>query len=143
MYTFIIYMVTTFKHFVLLAIGSNFQQELNMQKAVELLLKAVPEIVFSRWVWTEPIGVESPPFLNCLAYGQCSDDLLMVTNTFKTIEVLLGSTKEARLRGEVAIDIDLLQWDFQKVRPVDWERPYVKMLWKELKNVGNIPLGYF
>lgn len=143
MYTFIIYMVTIFKHFVLLAIGSNFQQELNMQKAVELLLKAVPEIVFSRWVWTEPIGVESPPFLNCLAYGQCSDDLLMVTNTFKTIEVLLGSTKEARLRGEVAIDIDLLQWDFQKVRPADWERPYVKMLWKELKNVGNIPLGYF
>lgn len=143
MYTFIIYMVTTFKHFVLLAIGSNFQQELNMQKAVELLLKAVPEIVFSRWVWTEPIGVESPPFLNCLAYGQCSDDLLMVTNTFKTIEVLLGSTKEARLRGEVAIDIDLLQWDFQKVRPADWERPYVEMLWKELKNVGNIPLGYF
>lgn len=143
MYTFIIYMVTIFKHFVLLAIGSNFQQELNMQKAVELLLKAVSEIVFSRWVWTEPIGIESPPFLNCLAYGQCSDDLLMVTNTFKTIEVLLGSTKEARLRGEVAIDIDLLQWDSQKMRPADWERPYVKMLWKELKNVGNIPLGYF
>ena len=69
--------------------------------------------------------------------------LMMVTNTFKTIEALLGSTKEARLRGEVAIDIDLLQWDSQKMRPADWERPYVEMLWKELKNVGNIPLSYF
>ena len=143
MYTFIIYMVTTFKHFVLLGIGSNLHQELNMQKAVELLLKAVPKIVFSRWVWTEPIGIESPPFLNCLAYGQCSADLMTITNTFKNIEALLGSTKGARLKGEVAIDIDLLQWDSQKMRPADWERPYVKMLWQELKNVGNIPSGSF
>jgi len=143
LYTFIIYMVTTFKHFFLLGIGSNLHQELNMQKAVELLLKAVSKIVFSRWVWTEPIGIESPPFLNCLAYGQCSADLMTITNTFKTIETSLGSTKEARLKGEVAIDIDLLQWDFQKMRPADWERPYVKMLWQELKNVGNIPSGSF
>ena len=125
------YMVTTFKHFVLLAIGSNFQQELNMQKAVELLLKAIPKIVFSRWMLTEPIGIE------------CSADLMTITNTFKTIETSLGSTKEDRLKGEVAIDIDLLQWDFQKMRPADWERPYVKMLWQELKNVGNIPSGSF
>ena len=44
----------------------------------------------------------------------------------KKIEKILGRTQEDKKRGIIAIDIDLLQWNHQVLKPDDLQREYIQ-----------------
>jgi hypothetical protein len=44
----------------------------------------------------------------------------------------MGDTRQKREGGCITIDLDLLKLDMEKQHPMDWERPYIKMLMKEM-----------
>jgi len=84
----------------------------------------MPDIEFSHVLWTEPIGIRSPRFLNCLARGSSELSCGDLSRRLKEIECQMGSSSEEHRHGRVAIDIDLLQFDSERLRPADWQRPY-------------------
>ena len=50
----------------IIALGSNSNQEENIFKAQTLLKQRFEGVKFSDTQWTEPIGIKSDKFLNCI-----------------------------------------------------------------------------
>ena len=105
-----------------MALGSNHNPLQNISHAEVILKQLFPDITFSKRLWTNPIGMTSPQFLNTLAI--CST---------KHIELLCGDTQSQRKEKIVAMDIDILKYGSQKLHENDWNRPYIQQLLKEMK----------
>lgn len=121
------------KNKTILALGSNVSQEANMLKAkgmIERLLDG--DVVFSEYMWTNPIGVDSDKFLNCLAIAHTDMDVAQFDMALKDIEHNLGSSKAEHQKGIVRIDIDVLLFGGQRYHEADWGRDYVKKMMAEL-----------
>ncbi len=120
------------RHDVLLSLGSNLLPEANMAQAQRRLRVLMPDIEFSHVLWTEPIGIRSPRFLNCLARGSSELSCVDLSRRLKEMECQMGSSSEEHRHGRVVIDIDLLQFDSERLRPADWQRPYIARLLVDL-----------
>lgn len=119
-------------HSVILCLGSNADQEANIQQAQQLLRNEYASIDFTPSIWTEPVGVVSPPYLNCLATMSIKDSLSCLHNKTKAIERLMHSSREERKDNIVRIDIDILSFDHKHYHEDDWSRDYVKRLIQDL-----------
>ena len=115
---------------IILALGSNNLQENNIAGAQEQLRMLLPDIVFTRYMWTTPIGIVSDRFLNCMAKATTTLSLTQLRKEIKTIEQSLGNKDHST--GIVNIDIDLLQYGNRKFKENDWEREYVRLLISEI-----------
>lgn len=118
--------------FFLLCLGSNENQEYHVKHAKTLLHENFDNLLFSKELLNKPIGIQSPDFLNTLACGYTTLTEDELVGKIKEIEHQLLSTKEEHRRGLVRIDIDLLQYGDKRLRPDDWERPYVRELLNDL-----------
>lgn len=119
-------------HSVILCLGSNANQEANIQQAQQLLRNEYASIDFTPSIWTEPVGVVSPPYLNCLATMSIKDSLSCLHDKTKAIERLMHSSREERKDNIVRIDIDILSFDHKHYHEDDWSRDYVKRLIQDL-----------
>lgn len=119
-------------HSVILCLGSNTDQETNIQRAQQLLRNEYASIIFTPSTWTEPVGVVSPPYLNCLATMTIEDSLSCLHDKTKAIERLMHSSQEERKDNIVRIDIDILSFDHKHYHEDDWTRDYVKRLIQSL-----------
>lgn len=119
-------------HSVILCLGSNADQEANIQQAQQLLRNEYASIDFTPSIWTEPVGVDSPPYLNCLATMSIKDSLSCLHDKTKAIERLMHSSREERKDNIVRIDIDILSFDHKHYHEDDWSRDYVKRLIQDL-----------
>ena len=119
-------------HSVILCLGSNADQEANIQQAQQLLRNEYASIDFTPSIWTEPVGVVSPPYLNCLATMSIKDSLSCLHDKTKAIERLMHSSREERKDNIVRIDIDILSFDHKYYHEDDWSRDYVKRLIQDL-----------
>jgi len=119
-------------HSVILCLGSNADQEANIQQAQQLLRNEYASIDFTPSIWTEPVGVVSPPYLNCLATMSIKDSLSCLHDKTKAIERLMHSSRKERKDNIVRIDIDILSFDHKHYHEDDWSRDYVKRLIQDL-----------
>jgi 2-amino-4-hydroxy-6-hydroxymethyldihydropteridine diphosphokinase len=118
---------------LIIALGSNIHQEQNMRKAIDLLQEYFSgKMVFSRMMWTDPIGVESDKFLNCLAKVSTTMSLDAISRLLDNIEKSLHSTKEEHRQSIVKIDIDIIKYGRDRHHEKDWSRPYINTLYQEL-----------
>lgn len=120
------------RHSVILCLGSNIHQQENMRHAQQLLRTEYASIAFTPSIWTEPVGVMSPPYLNCLATMTIEDSLSSLHDKTKAIERLMHSSREERKGNIVRIDIDILSFDRKHYHEDDWNRDYVKRLIEDL-----------
>ena len=118
------------KNEVIISLGSNTRPRENMGKAMNALREMLPGIVFTDTLKTEPIGIESDAFLNCMAKGTTEETLDSLNRQFKEVERNLGDNGHST--NIVNIDIDILAFGDQLLRPSDWERPYIKALYELL-----------
>ncbi len=120
------------KYKLIIALGSNHNQEANIEIAKSKLHETFKhDVVFTQSLWTEPIGIESDMFLNCLAFILTKHKLAQVQKVAKNIERLCGSTKGERRENVIRMDIDILQHGEQRLHEDDWEREYIQTLIKE------------
>jgi 2-amino-4-hydroxy-6-hydroxymethyldihydropteridine diphosphokinase len=119
------------KNKLILALGTNTNQEKNMFMAEHLLRKLLPDIVFTEPRWTQPIGVKSDRFFNELAFAMVNHKMLQIERAIKNIEHKCGSTKAERSKNIIKIDIDILLVGDTKYHIKDWERKYIKELIKQ------------
>lgn len=104
----------------ILALGSNSNQEENISKAQILLKQRFEGIKFSDAQWTEPIGIKSNNFLNCLGTFDTELSLAQVIQCLKEIEQTMGDSHENHRMGKVLIDIDLAQYGEKMIKEIIW-----------------------
>ena len=114
---------------ILLSIGSNTFAKTNIDKAKRMLAYLFPNIVFSDPILSEPEDDNFKYlFRNILAC--CTTDLNLeeVINKIKQTERAVGRTLKDKYQGKVIIDIDILKYDDEVIRPQDLEREHVQQL---------------
>lgn len=117
---------------IIVALGSNDCPVENMQKAMEVLKHTFDGIVFTRGLWTEPIGVKSGLFLNVLCWARTSFSRHEVLEVLEQVEVLCGRKRSWGMGCRVSMDADLLLYGKKRFHMDDWSRDYVVLLLKEL-----------
>lgn len=118
---------------LLIALGSNSDHEECMKKAKDMIAGLFGNnVVFTKTMWTSPVGIKSDMFLNCLALTRTELDFIQTERALKGIEASCGNTKEYRMMNIVKMDIDILLFGNDIFHAEDWERGYVKELVGEL-----------
>lgn len=118
---------------VILCLGSNTDCEANLKSAASLLRAYFGSIRFSEAIYTEPIGLsDSGLFLNQVAVAGTNASLEEVRRAVKAMEKRLGRMSDSKQKGKIPIDIDLLLWNGTILKPADWEKEYVQLLFRSV-----------
>lgn len=104
-----------------ISLGSNTRQQDNISKAKTLLRAAYPDITFTPEVWTDPVGVPTDRYLNCLGRFHASGGKEKVAESLRLIERKMGDSHANHLRHVVLIDLDLISYGSQKLRKIVWK----------------------
>ncbi len=124
-------------HKVLLSIGSNTQARFNIKRAKCILQKQFPSIRFTDDIESEPYGSGfTNLFVNTLGYFESDLNKDELIAHFKDIERNMGREIEDKAKGKVIIDIDLIKWDNEVIKPEDFERSYMRDLLESVKDKG-------
>ena len=120
-------------HTCLLCMGSNIEPSSCLSAARSALLSHFPSIRFSKEMVTEAIGSGFlSPFHNQVASFTTSLSAEEVRTILTGIEQSQGRLPEDKVQGVVKLDIDLLMYDEQVLKPKDMEREFVKEGMKSL-----------
>ena len=125
------------QHQVILCLGSNQDAEDHIQKAQRLLREQFPDFQFSEAIWSEPVGIDSPQFLNGIAWGETEMEYVQLRQLTKAMERSVGDRKYLRAKGIIKLDIDILMYDGKKLHPEDWEREYVKKMCSTIEELRS------
>ena len=118
---------------VILCLGSNTDCEANLKSAVGLLRGYFGTIRFSEAAYTEPVGLPgSGLFLNQVAVAGTEASQEEVKRALKDMEKRLGRMPDSKQKGQIPIDIDLLLWNGTILKPADWEKEYVQLLFRSV-----------
>ncbi|WP_308550373.1 2-amino-4-hydroxy-6-hydroxymethyldihydropteridine diphosphokinase [uncultured Parabacteroides sp.] len=118
---------------VILCLGSNTDCEANLKSAVGLLRGYFGTIRFSEAAYTEPVGLPgSGLFLNQVAVAGTEASQEEVERALKDMEKRLGRMPDSKQKGQIPIDIDLLLWNGTILKPADWEKEYVQLLFRSV-----------
>lgn len=126
-------------HFqILLASNSNGIE--NVNNARNRLMELFPNgISFSEIIVSTPIdknGMEKPDepnYLNAICLAQSDATLDHIQFLLKQMETLMGRKKGSDVKDEVVIDLDLVVWNGEILRPWDVSQTYYKDCLKSLK----------
>lgn len=114
---------------ILLSIGSNTFAKSNIDKAQRMLTRLFPGILFSEPILSEPDN-EKYLFLfrNVLATVVTPQKPDEIIEKIKQTERAVGRTPKDKYLGKVIIDIDLIRYNDEILRPIDYQRAYVQQL---------------
>ena len=71
-------------------------------------------------------------FLNQVAVAGTNASLEEVRRAVKAMEKRLGRMSDSKQKGKIPIDIDLLLWNGTILKPADWEKEYVQLLFRSV-----------
>lgn len=113
----------------LISIGSNTDGKSNLSLCRIFLDSYFENITYSEICETEPYGDNySHNFINQIAFIESEMNIEQVQSTLKSIEYKIGRRPEDKQFGLVKIDVDLVVWNKEIIKPKDLERNYVKDL---------------
>jgi len=118
----------------LLSLGSNDAPEVSLEQARKLLEQRFQSLHWGAAKKTEPIGMPAgtPWFINQVAslYTSLSSD--EVRSVLKEMEKFIGQTPEAKAKGVIRIDIDLLCYNGKVLKEKEYNYPCIRSLINEL-----------
>lgn len=120
--------------------ASNADAEKNMAEARERLKRVFPEnIRFSEVLESKAVNSEgmvvlgAEPYLNALCLAQSERPLDSVQSMLKTMETEIGRIRGLEAKSQVAIDLDLVVWNDNVLRPWDVNQAYYRDCLNNLK----------
>ena len=125
----------------IILLASNSEAEKNMERARKLLALAFPEGTrFSENHWSAALVKEGqlPPrgecamYLNAVCLASSKMTLNDVQAFLKQTETEMGRLRGAEAQGRVAIDMDLVEWNGEVLRPKDAEQDYYQTCLKDI-----------
>lgn len=133
----------TKENYIIISIGSNYNQKENISFAKKKLAGMLGEQTsFTRDMWTEPVGIQSEKFINCICISTTRHTLLQLTKAFKQLEKKCERSKKNDLISKIPLDIDILLYGNQRYHEKDWERQYIQELLNDFfDKKGNFVIG--
>lgn len=123
---------------IIVSLGSNCNQKENIEYAKrKLVLILGKDTRFTENLWTEPIGIESDRFINCLCISTTQHSLQQISRAFKHIEKQCKRSKKNDKCNKITLDIDILQYGENRLHENDWNRDYIKALMDGLDDKSN------
>ncbi len=123
-------------HKVLLGIGTNTNACFNMKRAIDSLRSYFPNIIFTSTIESAPYGANFyGRFLNSLAYFETNMPKDEIQLRCKSIERNMGRQPTHKAEGKIIIDIDLIKWDNEVLKPEDFKRGYMKELLIQVQDI--------
>lgn len=118
----------------LLSIGTNEDKEINLDLCHQLLDNFFEQISYSDTSITTPYGNSyKNDFLNQLAIIYTDRKKEEVYKYLKSIEKQIGRSPLDKEKGIVKIDIDLVIWNDEILKPADISRSYITDLLSSLQ----------
>lgn len=113
----------------LISIGSNKDRERNLCACRQMLDRTYKDIKYSLTSVTIPYGENyKNDFLNQLVIIYTDQTKEEINSTLKLFEKELGRQVTDKITGNVVIDIDLIIWNNEILRPEDMKRSYIQDL---------------
>jgi 2-amino-4-hydroxy-6-hydroxymethyldihydropteridine diphosphokinase len=113
-------------HQAYLSLGSNIQPEVNLPKAIDLLLDYGKVLRLSSAWESVAVGSEGPNFLNaCVLFGTPHLYLELKEQVIHPIEAKLGRKRTADKFAPRTIDIDIVLFDDGLCNGKFWEQAFV------------------
>ena len=120
---------TSASHIVLMAIGSNHATaDALIEKALQLMSRYISDLRTTETLTTEPIGIISEPFRNCLVTGRTVLDAASLVAALKKTERDCGDRRSLRRENVIMMDIDLLLHGTKRHHLQDWSKCYIQQL---------------
>ena len=114
---------------ILLSIGSNTFAKTNIDKAKRMLSYLYPDIVFSQPILSEPEDENFKYlFRNILACFNTNMSQGEVLDKLKQTERAVGRNRKDKYQGKVVIDIDMIKFGDEILRPQELEKEYIQQL---------------
>lgn len=123
---------------VVLSIGTNTNTCFNLKEAINYLRSYFSNIQFTSTIESEPYGtIYKDWFLNTLAYFETDLSKDKIQLKLKEIEKKMGRKPAHKAEGKIIIDIDLIQWNNEILKPEDFERNYMHKLLKQMNDIAK------
>ncbi|MFV0272760.1 MAG: 2-amino-4-hydroxy-6-hydroxymethyldihydropteridine diphosphokinase [Macellibacteroides fermentans] len=112
---------------VILSLGSNYNEQQNMAFAVEQLKRLFLSIRFSESYYTDPVGSSYSvgKYLNQVAVAYTGYSADEIKPMLKEIEAAAGRSPQLKAEGKIPLDVDLVKWSDQVLKPADLQQDYV------------------
>jgi 2-amino-4-hydroxy-6-hydroxymethyldihydropteridine diphosphokinase len=124
-----------------LSLGSNIQPEINLPKAIDLLL-AQGEILRLSTAWeSKAVGSEGPNFLNaCTLFATPLSSIELKEQVIRPTEEKLGRKRSENKFAPRTIDIDIVLFDDQSCNEKFWNQAFVVIPLAEIHPEFQNPL---
>lgn len=125
---------------VVLGLGSNSGDRMAaLSQAVVSLRDIIPDLCSSSFYETAPVGVNHHgPYMNAVACGSTPLGLIQLDTELKSLEVKAGRDEAARARREVPLDLDIVIYDEEIVRPRDFSQSFFQIGYQELHKADKL-----
>lgn len=118
---------------VTLSVGSNTDGKAeSVANAIDFLGRILDDFRASSIYSTPEIHGNGDIYMNAVVCGSTSQQLPELSAMLKTYEINCGRTPEARKKGEVPIDIDIVIWDGEIIRQRDYSCSFFQLGFKQL-----------
>ena len=126
---------------IIVGIGSNVvDAKERVEECCRLLSQISIESRFSSVYETEAVGtLPQPNYHNCVGVLSVIQSFDELKQKFKEMEREAGRLPEHKTEGKVIIDIDIVVWNNEVVKPTDLTRTYMTIGMEEL----NISVSQF
>lgn len=120
-------------HKAVLSLGSNCgDRETNVTNVLTELSGMFGDMRNSGIYETPEIHGKGAPYMNAVVECAVSLDFDRFNALVKEMELRNGRTAQARARGEVPIDIDVVIWDCSVIRPADFSREFFQIGYRRI-----------
>ncbi len=118
----------------LLSLGSNDAPEATLEQVREVLRQRFQSIRWGVAKKTEPIGMPpgTPWFINQVGLFHTPLSAKELRSVLKKMEEFIGQTPQAKKKGIIRIDIDLLCFNGKVVKEKEYSYPCIRALIDEL-----------
>ncbi|MEY8687833.1 2-amino-4-hydroxy-6-hydroxymethyldihydropteridine diphosphokinase [Bacteroides sp. AN502(2024)] len=114
-------------HKYIVCIGSNYNRKENLIFARQKLTELFSSICFAPELETQPLFFKNPAlFSNQVVLFFSDKEEETVRKMLKEIERRSGRHPEDKKQEKVCLDIDMLLYDNQILKPEDWQRRYIQ-----------------
>ncbi|MBQ7042749.1 MAG: 2-amino-4-hydroxy-6-hydroxymethyldihydropteridine diphosphokinase [Muribaculaceae bacterium] len=111
-----------------LSLGSNSpDKEQQMRNAVKQMKHLFNSVAISDFYEVPAFNGKDAPYLNAVMVVSTAMSINDVNLLLKRWEVKCGRTPESKQKGIVPIDLDIVMWNSEIIRPVDYSRSYVSI----------------
>ena len=118
---------------IVISIGSNSRdRQWQVEHAIEWLNKHLSSTKTSSIYNSEADNHRDPDYLNAVMAGECKLDFEKISKKVKEYETVCGRTPASKLTGNIPMDLDIMIWNGEIVRPIDFEKAYFQQGWNEI-----------